>query len=135
MKRVLFLCTGNSARSQMAEVLLRELGKGEYEAFSAGTDIQTEVNPFAIQVLRERGLDTEELHPKKLDRFKGETFDFVITVCDNARQQCPFFPGAREMLHWSLEDPAGFEGSHEEILLIFRETRVEIEKRIRETLL
>ncbi|TFG10191.1 arsenate reductase ArsC [Candidatus Thorarchaeota archaeon] len=135
MKRVLFLCTGNSARSQMAQVLLQELGNDKYEGFSAGTHIQSEVNPFAVEVLKERGLDTEGLHPKKLTIFKGQTFDYVITVCDNARQECPFFPGAKEMIHWSLEDPASFQGRYDEILTVFRETRDEIERKIREVLL
>ncbi|TFF95798.1 arsenate reductase ArsC [Candidatus Thorarchaeota archaeon] len=135
MKKVLFLCTGNSARSQMAEVLLRELGGSSYEVFSAGTHIQPEINPFAIEVLKERGFDTDGLRPKKVTIFKNQSFDYVITVCDSARQECPFFPGAKEMIHWSLEDPAAFEGRYDEILTVFRETRDEIERRIRRELL
>jgi len=135
MKRVLFLCTGNSARSQMAEALLRSLAGDSYEAYSAGTDIAPVVNPFALEVLEERGADTEGLHSKSLDIFMDQSFDLVITVCDNARQTCPFFPGAKSMDHWSLEDPAAFRGTREEILLKFRESRDEIERRIRTTFL
>ena len=131
MKRVLFLCTGNSARSQMSEALLKHLGGSEYEVTSAGTDIAAEVNPFAIEALKEKGISTEELHPKKVDVFIDTYFDLVVTVCDNAKQTCPFFPNAKEFLHWSLEDPAAHQGSHEEILLVFQETRNEIERRIR----
>jgi len=131
MKRVLFLCTGNSARSQMSEALLRMLGGDDFEVISAGTNISSEVNPFAIEALKERGAPIDGLHPKKVSQFAGEPFDLVITVCDNARQECPHFPGAREILHWSLPDPAAAQGTYDEILMIFRETRDEIEDRIR----
>ncbi|MHA2377778.1 MAG: arsenate reductase ArsC [Candidatus Thorarchaeota archaeon] len=135
MKRVLFLCTGNSARSQMSEALLRMLGGDEYEVYSAGTAHSDEVNPFAIEVLRQRGVDTNGLHPKKIDRFLDEEFDLVVTVCDNAKQDCPVFPRAKRMDHWSLEDPAAFEGTYEEILTKFRDTRDDIERRIEDYLL
>jgi arsenate reductase (thioredoxin) len=135
MKQVLFLCTGNSARSQMAEALLRSLGGDEYEVMSAGTDIQSEVNPFAIRVLEEKGIETDGLHPKRVEQFIDKSIDLVITVCDQARQTCPSFPGAKAMEHWSLEDPAAFEGTYDEILVKFRETRDEIEKRIKRHLL
>ncbi len=131
MQRILFLCTGNSARSQMSEALLKLLGGDDFEVYSAGTEISSEVNPFAIEVLKERGASVEGLHPKKVNQFAGQPFDKVITVCDNAKQTCPHFPGAEEMLHWSLEDPAAFQGTYEEILVTFRETRDEIERRIR----
>ena len=131
MKRVLFLCTGNSARSQISEALLKLLGGNEFEVYSAGTNVSSEVNPFALEVIQERGGSIEGLYPKKLDQFVGQPFDLVITVCDNAKQACPHFPGAKEMLHWSLEDPASFEGTYDEILMFFRETRDEIERRIR----
>jgi len=134
MKRVLFLCTGNSARSQMAEALLKSLSD-EYEVMSAGTDIQAEVNPFAIKVLDEKGIQTDGLHPKKVEQFTDESIDLVITVCDEAKQTCPAFPGAKAMEHWSLEDPAAFQGTYEEILAKFRETRDEIEERIRKYLI
>ncbi|TXT56546.1 MAG: Arsenate reductase [Candidatus Thorarchaeota archaeon] len=135
LKRVLFLCTGNSARSQMAEALLREIGEEEYQVYSAGTHPASEVNPFALEVLEEKGIDTTDLQPKLLQEFEGEIFDFVITVCDNAKQECPTFPGARRVDHWSLEDPAAFQGTYSETLTIFRETRDEIERRIRDFLL
>ncbi len=119
----------------MSEALLRLLAGDRYEAYSAGTDIAPVVNPFALEVLGERGADTEGLHSKSLDIFMDQSFDLVITVCDNARQTCPFFPGAKSMDHWSLEDPAAFQGTREEILLKFRESRNEIERRIRTTFL
>ena len=86
MKRVLFICTGNSSRSQMAEALLREIGKDEFEVYSAGTHPKANVNPFAIEVLKEKGIDTEGLHPKKFDQFVGQKIDLVVTVCDKARK-------------------------------------------------
>jgi arsenate reductase len=135
LKRVLFLCTGNSARSQMSEALLRMLGGSDYEVYSAGTTPSDEVNPFALKVLRQRGIDTGRLHPKKLDQFLDEEFDLVVTVCDRAKQECPVFPGARGLDHWSLEDPAAFEGTYEEVLTKFRDTRDEIENRIRDYLI
>ena len=135
MKRVLFICTGNSSRSQMAEALLREIGKDEYEVYSAGTHLGANVNPFAIEVLKEKGIDTEGLHPKKLDQFVGQKIDLVVTVCDRARQECPTFPRALSIYHWSLEDPSAFQGTYEETLFTFRATRDEIERRIREDIL
>ena len=135
MLRVLFLCTGNSARSQMAEAILKTIGDERFEVFSAGTSIASEVNPFALEVLQERGVNAEGLHPKKVDSFLELSFDIVITVCDNAKQTCPVFPGVKETLHWSLEDPAAFQGSDEEIRTEFRKTRDTIEKLIREHLI
>ena len=131
MKRVLFLCTGNSARSQMSEALLRLLGEDGFEAYSAGTHPASEVNPFALEVLKERGASVEGLFPKTIAHFSGQEFHLAVTVCDNAKQECPTFPGAKAMDHWSLEDPATFEGTYEEILPKFRETRDEIERRIK----
>jgi arsenate reductase len=131
IKRVLFLCTGNSARSQMAEALLRHLGGNDFEVKSAGTQPQSEVNPFAFEALKEKGIPIDGLYPKLVNDFVNEKFDLVVTVCDGAKQSCPHFPGAKQMEHWSLEDPAAFEGTYNEILLIFRETRDEIERRIR----
>jgi arsenate reductase len=131
VKRVLFLCTGNSARSQMSEALLRALGNGEFEAYSAGTHPASEVNTFALEVLKERGVSIEGLYPKTIDQFAGQDFHLAVTVCDNAKQECPTFPGARKMDHWSLEDPAAFQGTYEEILFAFREIRDEIERRIK----
>lgn len=135
MHRVLFLCTGNSARSQMAEALLRHLGGQEFEAYSAGTEPQSEVNPFALEALKEKGIPIEGLYPKLVNEFVNEEFDLVVTVCDGAKQVCPHFPGAKLMDHWSLDDPAAFEGTYDEILFTFRETRDEIERRINTTIL
>lgn len=119
----------------MSEALLKLIGGDGFEVHSAGTNISSVVNPFAIEVIQERGAPVEGLHPKKVDQFAGQPFDLVITVCDNAKQTCPHFPYAKEMLHWSLEDPAAFQGTYEEILTVFRETRDEIERRIREHIL
>ncbi|MGY5859879.1 MAG: arsenate reductase ArsC [Candidatus Thorarchaeota archaeon] len=135
MKRVLFLCTGNSARSQMAEALLRHLGVEGFKVYSAGTKPQSEVNPFAIEALKERGIPTEELYPKLVGEMVNLEIDLVVTVCDSAKQSCPHFPGAKLMEHWSLEDPAAFQGTYDEILFTFRETRDEIERRIRSNIL
>ncbi|MFW9919129.1 MAG: arsenate reductase ArsC [Candidatus Thorarchaeota archaeon] len=135
MKRVLFLCTGNSARSQMSEALLKYLGGDGFEVHSAGTKVAATVNPFALEVIRERGASTEGLYPKKVDQFMNQAFDVVITVCDSAKQACPHFPNAKMMLHWSLEDPAAFQGTYDEILQVFRDTREEIERRIKSQLL
>lgn len=135
MKRVLFLCTGNSARSQISEAMLRLLGGVEFEAYSAGTQPAKRVNPFAIEVLEERGASVEGLHPKMLRIFEGQEFDLAVTVCDNAKQECPVLPEAKSVDHWSLEDPAAFEGTYAEIMTVFRETRDEIERRIKEYVL
>ncbi len=135
MKRVLFLCTGNSARSQMAEAILRHLGGRQFEVYSAGTEVASHVNNFALEVLKERGIDTTGLYPKSVSMFVRQQFDLVITVCDHARQTCPFFPNAREHRHWSLEDPASFQGNYNEIIEKFREIRDEIIRRIENELL
>lgn len=119
----------------MAEALLRHLGGDDFEAYSAGTKPQSEVNPFAIEVLEERGISTEGLYTKDVGKYVQLEFDFVVTVCDNAKQTCPHFPGAKQMEHWPLEDPAAFQGTYNEILFVFRETRDEIERRIRSNIL
>lgn len=105
--RVLFLCTGNAARSQMAEALLRDLSKGRADVFSAGSLPAEKIHPAARDVLEEQfGIDTSRLFPKSLSDFAGDRFDFVITVCDKAAERCPVFPGDPERIHWSFEDPA-----------------------------
>jgi arsenate reductase len=132
--KVLFLCTGNSARSQMAEALLRRLGGDSYEAFSAGLN-PSKINPLTRQVMGEIGYDLEGQRSKSLEEYLGrQSFDYLITVCDHADQNCPFFPGGGERLHWSFEDPAAFEGGQEAKLQKFREVRDLIEKRIRSLL-
>jgi len=128
--KVLFLCTGNSCRSQMAEGFLRYLGKEDFEAYSAGTR-PTRLNPLAVRAMKEKGIDIAGQHSQSADEFVGEPFDYIITVCDHARETCPVFPGTAEKLHWSLKDPAEAEGSDEERMPVFREIRDQIEKRIR----
>jgi arsenate reductase len=115
----------------MAESLLRHIGGEDFEVYSAGTEPQSEVNPFAIEVLKEKGIPTEGLYPKLVNEFVNLQIDLVVTVCDGVKQTCPHFPGAKQMDHWSLEDPAAFQGPYDEILFTFRETRDEIERRIR----
>jgi arsenate reductase len=119
----------------MAEALLKHLGGDDFEVHSAGTNPKSEVNKFAIEVLKELGIQTDELYPKLVDEFVDQDFDLVVTVCDSAKQNCPFFPGAKTIAHWFLKDPAAFQGTYDEILYTFRETRDDIEERIRESLL
>jgi len=129
-ERVLILCTGNSARSQMAEGLLRDLAGGRFEVFSAGTR-PTVVNPLAIQVMAERGLDLSHNRSKHMNEFLSQPFDYVITVCDDAAEACPVFPGRAERIHWSFPDPAAAQGDEAARLAVFRETRDAIEARLR----
>jgi len=132
--RVLFLCTHNSARSQMAEGLLRHLSGGRFEVHSAGTE-QTHVRPQAVAVMGEIGIDISGQESKTLERYLGEDFEYVVTVCDDANEACPVFPGAKERLHWSFEDPSKTEGTEEERLAKFRQVRDEIRTRIEDELL
>jgi len=128
--RILILCTGNSARSQMAEGLMRsEAGTG-HQVFSAGTKPGS-VRPEAIAVLGELGIDISGHRSKSVHEFGGQTFDYVITVCDNARDHCPIVPGDTVRLHWSLEDPAAVEGTEDERLAAFRRIRDQLRKRVR----
>ena len=131
--RVLFLCTHNSARSQMAEGLLRHLAGDRFEAFSAGTEA-TRVRPLAIMAMEEIGIDISSQESKTLDRYLGEPFEYVITVCDDANEACPFFPEATTRLHWSLRDPSQARGSEEERLAVFRSVRDELRSRIEQEL-
>lgn len=127
-KRVLILCTANSARSQMAEGLLRELGGDKVESFSAGS-APSRVNPFAIEAMQLRGIDITGQRSKSLQEYIQEPFDYVITVCDNAAESCPVFPGRAERIHWSFPDPAAVEGSHEDILASFVNVRNGLEEK------
>jgi arsenate reductase (thioredoxin) len=127
--RVLFLCTHNSARSQMAEGMLRNLAEGRFEVMSAGTEA-THVRRQAIKVMNEIGIDISGQESKTLARYLGQPFDYVITVCDEANETCPVFAGAKNRLHWSLEDPSRADGSEEERLAVFRRVREEIRERI-----
>jgi arsenate reductase len=127
--RVLFVCTHNSARSQMAEGLLRHLAGDDFEAFSAGTEA-THVRPLAVEAMREVGVDISGQESETLDRYLGEPFDFVVTVCGEANEACPVFPGAKRRLHWSLPDPSAASGTEEERLEVFRSVRERIRTRI-----
>jgi len=123
--RVLFVCTGNSARSQMAEALLRRIGGPTFEVFSAGTEPKG-VNPLTVRVLSEAGIDISDARSKSTGEFLGQAFDCVVTVCDRARETCPYFPGARRTLHWSFDDPAEAAGTDEQRLAVFRRVMGEI---------
>lgn len=133
-QRVLFLCTHNSARSQMAEGLLRTLGGPQFAALSAGTEA-TQVRPLAIRAMAEVGIDISGQQSKTLDRYLGEVFAAVITVCDDANETCPVFYGARRRLHWSLPDPSRATGTEEEQLAVYREVRDALRRRIEAELL
>ena len=128
--RVLFVCTGNSARSQIAEALLCDFGGAEFDVNSAGTDPGV-VNPYSVRVLDEIGIDWSGARSKSVTEFIGRPFDYVITVCDRARQSCPVFPGDHNTLHWGLDDPADVEGTDEQKLEAFRRTRTEVATRLR----
>ena len=132
--KALFLCTGNSARSQMAEGYLRHVAGDRFEPLSAGVEPKG-LNPLAIEVMHEIGIDISQQTSKGLDQFLGQEIPYVITVCDNAKQRCPIFPHANKFVHWSLEDPAEAAGSHDEKLAVFRRVRDEIEQRIDSELL
>ena len=127
--RVLILCTGNSARSQMAEGLLRHDAGQTVEVSSAGTK-PTHVRPEAIAVMREVGIDISGHRSKSVDEFEGQDFNYVITVCDNANESCPVFPAKTKRIHWSIEDPAAVQGSEDERLTAFRRARDELRARL-----
>ncbi|OHB86057.1 MAG: hypothetical protein A2V98_03090 [Planctomycetes bacterium RBG_16_64_12] len=130
-KRTLFLCVGNSCRSQMAEGLLRHLAPERFEAHSAGA-VASGLNPNAVKVMRELGIDIARQRSKLVEQFAGQTFDYVVTVCDSSQGgPCPVFLGqAGERLHWPLDDPAEATGSEEEVLRVFRRIRDEIKARL-----
>jgi arsenate reductase len=129
--RVLFLCTHNSARSQMAEGLLRAAAGDRCEALSAGTEA-TSVRPEAVRVMAELGIDISDHASKTLERYLGEPIDWLITVCDQARESCPTLPGVARQLHWSIEDPSLMEGDAERRMAAFRAARDELAARIRQ---
>ncbi len=127
--RVLFVCTGNSARSQMAEAILGRLGGSAFEVHSAGTHPGV-VNPLTIRALAEIGIDWSNARSTSVSEYLDQPFDDVITVCDQAREACPVFPGGRVRLHWGFEDPAAAPGTDEERLAVFRRVRDEISTRV-----
>jgi arsenate reductase len=129
MKRVLFICTHNSARSQMAEALLNAVYRDRYEGYSAGVT-PTKVNPYVVKAMAEIGIDISRNRSKSIEEFRGENFNYVVTVCDGAREACPFFPG-EEIIHKSFEDPSQFKGSEEEILKQVKRVRDEISEWIK----
>lgn len=132
--KVLFLCTGNSCRSQMAEAWLRTLGGDSFSVYSAGLEPHG-INPDTITVMQEVGMDLSDHKSKHLDEYKGKiNFDYLITVCGNADERCPYFPGMGERLHWPFEDPAAFEGPEDEKLNLFRKVRDQIKTKIQEWL-
>ncbi|MBA3823607.1 MAG: arsenate reductase ArsC [Ktedonobacterales bacterium] len=130
MQHVLFLCTHNSARSQMAQGLLNWLASDRYIAFSAGTH-PTQINPFAVAVMGELGIDINGQGVHQTTDYYNQPFDLVVTVCDDAAEECPIFPGARQQLHWSFADPSAFIGDDAAKLAAFRETRDRILARLR----
>jgi arsenate reductase (thioredoxin) len=129
MKKVLFLCTGNSCRSQMAEGLLRHRAGDRFEVASAGTHPQG-LNPGAVAAMREIGIDIAHHRSKHVDHFSGERFDYVITVCDRAKESCSIFPATVSVLHWSFDDPAAAQGSREDRMAVFRRVRDEIRSQV-----
>ena len=129
--KILFLCTGNSARSILGEYLLRRLGGPRFEVFSAGSFPTGKVNPFAVQVLKDLyNIDASEARSKSWEEFKDVVFDFVITVCDNARESCPVWPGQPIVAHWGSPDPAAVEGSDSEKYRAFKEVAFQINRRL-----
>ncbi len=131
-KRVLFICTHNSARSQMAEGFLNALKGDRYEAYSAGIE-PGRINPYAVKAMAEVGIDISTHRSKSIEEFRGENFDYVVTVCDHAKEACPFFPGER-ILHKGFKDPSEFKGTEDEILEKVRDVRDEIKDWIEKTL-
>ena len=129
-KRVLILCTGNSARSQMAEGLLREIGGDRLEVESAGV-IASFVRPQAIEAMKKIGIDISKHRSKSVEEFTGHSFDYVITVCDNAKESCPVFPGKVKRIHWGFDDPAEASGSEAEKLAVFERVRDEINEKLK----
>jgi arsenate reductase len=127
---VLFLCTHNAARSQMAEGLLRRMGGEQFDVFSAGTEA-TGLHPLAVEVMSEIGIDISGQRSKTLDEYAGRKFDYVITVCDGANESCPIFPGGTQRAHWSFDDPGAVTGTEEQRLRAFREVREGIQQRLR----
>ena len=127
MKKIIFLCTGNSARSQMAEGMMRHLRGNEFEVFSAGSEPKG-INPLAIEVMKEIGIDISAQRSKHLDEYAEREFDYIVTLCDHAAKTCPLFPGSGERIHQGFSDPAAAEGSREEKIEMFRRVRDELKE-------
>ena len=131
--RVLFLCTHNKARSQLAEGILRHLGGESVDVFSAGSEVST-IDPDAVRVLASMGIDSQQQYSKHMDAFRGQSFRYVITVCDRVREICPIFPGDPTQFHWSLPDPTAVQGSAEARYQAFERIARQLETRIRQLL-
>ena len=131
-KKVLFICTHNSACSQIAEGLLNALYGDRFEAYSAGIE-PTKINPYAVKVMTEIGIDISKQYPRSIEEFRGKNFDYVVTVCDYAKEACPFFPGGEIFLHKGFKDPAEFKGTEDEVLTEVRQVRDEIKGWIKKT--
>lgn len=129
--RILFLCTQNSARSQMAEAIVRHLTQGKADVFSAGSHPAAQIHPDAIRAVATLGVDISQQHPKHLDEFQGQSFDAVVTLCDRVRETCPSFPGEPEVIHWSFPDPAAVEGAEDQRYQAFQQTAYQLTRRIR----
>jgi protein-tyrosine-phosphatase len=130
-RKILFLCTGNSARSIFAEYLMKKIGADRFDAYSAGSEPTSKVNPFALRVLQEQyGIDTRDARSKSWAEFKNARIDIIITVCDKARESCPIFPGQPIVAHWGTPDPALAQGTDEQKLRHFREAAQQIQRRI-----
>lgn len=132
-RSILFLCTGNSCRSQMAEGWVRHLDSARFEVASAGTQ-PVGLNTRAVTVMKEAGIDISHHRSKSVAELSGRRFDYVITVCDRAKETCPIFPGATSVLHWSFDDPAAAQGDEKALLTVFRRVRDDIAERVREFL-
>lgn len=130
MYKVLFLCTGNSARSQMAEALLNRVGQGKYNAFSAGSNPSESVNKRALEIIEKNGFDISTLRPKHMMEFIDQDFDFIITLCDKMKENCPTFPSKPIYAHWGMPDPVVFNGNDKEVTTYFGQTFQEISNRI-----
>ena len=128
-QRILFVCTGNSCRSQMGEGLLRHYGKDKFEVFSAGLE-SSHVHPLAVKAMDELGIDITNQYSKTVNEFLGQDFSYVITVCDGAKERCPVFPGKYNAIHWSIDDPASADGTENERLKAFRRVRQNMLERI-----
>lgn len=131
MKRVLILCTGNSCRSQMAEAIWEQLGDGQWESASAGSKPSGYVHPLAVRATEEIGLDISGYKSKSLNEFQDQAFDLVVTVCDNAKESCPVFVGAKQTFHWPFDDPADATGTDDDQFVVFQRVRDEITAKIK----
>jgi arsenate reductase len=130
-QKILFLCTGNSARSILAEYLTNKIGRGRFKAYSAGSEPRAEVNPLTLRILNDQyKISAEDARSKSWDEFRDTKFDIIITVCDRAKESCPVFPGEPNIAHWSIPDPAEATGTDEQKLRVFREAAQQIQRRI-----